>query len=132
MIQSGIFVKSIVKLLTIIFIVGTFGNISFISLCCICRYVKDLITSDAAECMICRLSNDGEKLLSSYLLLQNPPVVFRIKLIVLINYPVLANVFFLFDASRIVNEYGPKLVEPVVILENHWFFMIHSQQPPGR
>jgi hypothetical protein len=27
------------------------------------------------------------------------------------------------EASRIVNEYGPKLVESVVILENHWFFM---------
>jgi hypothetical protein len=27
------------------------------------------------------------------------------------------------EASRIVLEYGPKLVESVVILENHWFFM---------
>ncbi|CAO3686586.1 unnamed protein product [Rhizopus stolonifer] len=27
------------------------------------------------------------------------------------------------EASRIVDEYGPKLVESVIILENHWFFM---------
>ncbi|KAG2201559.1 hypothetical protein INT47_007436 [Mucor saturninus] len=27
------------------------------------------------------------------------------------------------EASRIVNEYAPKLVESVIILENHWFFM---------
>ncbi|KAI9483568.1 MAG: hypothetical protein EXX96DRAFT_558672 [Benjaminiella poitrasii] len=27
------------------------------------------------------------------------------------------------EASRIVDEYGPKLVESVVILESHWFFM---------
>lgn len=27
------------------------------------------------------------------------------------------------EASSIVNEYGPKLVELVIILENHWFFM---------
>lgn len=27
------------------------------------------------------------------------------------------------EASRIINEYGPKLVESVVILESHWFFM---------
>lgn len=27
------------------------------------------------------------------------------------------------EASRIVKEYGPKLVESVVILENHWFFI---------
>ncbi|RCH88292.1 hypothetical protein CU098_007295 [Rhizopus stolonifer] len=27
------------------------------------------------------------------------------------------------EASRIVNEYGPKLVESVVVLEDHWFFI---------
>jgi hypothetical protein len=48
--------------------------------CCISWYAKDLITSDVAECIICRLSKvngfAGEKPLSSYFLLWNAQFFF--------------------------------------------------------